>query len=149
MIALIRIAEHKLLPWQSLPALGARHILPPQLTVSTSDPIPHIYFIDMVLEGLAPRTDRKSKLLFTAFAAKFVMPFEDGLMLIEDVLPPADAADQLESEGAGDAGDIGSHAVVVLLLVEELQAVLLGTPEVVHGVVAVGACDDLPEVGLV
>ncbi len=118
MVALIGIAEHEFLAWQSLAALRTGHIFPPKFAASASDAISHVYLINVVFEGFATWTDSKSKFLLAAFAAELVMPFEDCLVRVEDVLPPADAADQFECEGASDAGDIRAHAIVVLLLVE-------------------------------
>lgn len=72
----------------------------------------------MIFEGFAAWTDCESKLLFTAFAFKFIMPFKNSLMFIEDILPTTNATDQFERERAGDARDIRSHPVVVLFFVE-------------------------------
>lgn len=149
MITLIGIAKHKFLARQGFSAFGARDVFPPQFAVSASDSISYIYFIDMIFEGFTAWTDCESKLLFTAFAFKFIMPFKNSLMLIEDILPTTNATDQFERERAGDARDIRSHPIVVLLLVEQFQTILLGAAKIVHGMVAVGAGDDLSEIRFV
>jgi hypothetical protein len=146
---MIGIAEHEALAWKRLSALRAWHILPPQFTGPAANAISNIDLVNVIFEGIAPRTDSKSKLLFTAFTAKLIKAFEDSLMFIKNILPTTDTADELECVLASDAGYIGAHSVVALLLVKELQAILLGAAEVVHGTVAVCAGNDLPEVWLV
>lgn len=81
---------------------------------------------------MTSRTYCKGKLFGTTSALEEIVPLKDGLSFRTQRFPSTQTSDKFIRMVASDARYIASHLVEILILVEELKAISIGTSEVIH-----------------
>ena len=147
--ALVGLAEAEAFASERLSTSRTGHILSPQFAGRAANAISDIEFVEMELGRMASRTDSKGKLFGAAGALEEIVTLEDGLSVRTQRFSSAETGDQFVCVIACDARYIAAHLIEVLILVEELKAIAVGTAEVIHAVSAARAANFLPEVGFV
>lgn len=130
--ALVRLAEAKALAFERLSASRTGYIPSPQFAGRAANAIPDIEFVKMELRCMTSRTYCKGKLFGTAGALEEIVPLKDGLSFRTQRFPSAETGDQFIRMVASDARYVASHLIKILILVEELKAISIGTSEVIH-----------------
>lgn len=77
-------------------------------------------------------TDGECEFLATAFALEHGISLKDGLLFLKDGFSSTLAGDDLIGMLTSHALDVTSHSIVVFILEVKLQAVWVGTSEIVH-----------------
>lgn len=103
----------------------------------------------MELRRMTSWTYCKGKLFGTTGALEKIVTLKDGLSVRTQRFPSAETGDQLICMIASDTRYIASHLVEILILVEKLKAISIGTSEVIHAVSTTRTAYFLPEVWFV
>lgn len=147
--ALVGLAEAKAFAFERLPASRAGHVPSPQFAGRAANAISNIKFVEMELRCMTSRTYCKGELFSAASALEEIVPLKYGLSVRTQRFPSAQTSYQFICMIASDARYIASHLVEILILVEKLKAISIGTSEVIHAVSTTRTAYFLPEVWFV